>query len=297
MGELKLAVGANKLTIEVTSEDGTVKKYFIDCSRLSASSATLKSITFTDVQLEPTFETDVFEYETVLNSVPYTQLEAHFSYEIFDPSCVVKVTSNNQIVEKTDDSGLLCAVLNYGFTEINLNVTSPDKSNIQDYKIQIVKNTAPRLASFINTKDGQLYEDPISLAPIYCAFKINKTGYSLPFIDLFQKISSSDQLNEISLSVDENQQASKLTLFNHMSLENSISNALVRVPMINGACSGDIALKTSSKLTQDLNGMDVMGLPDAVKDYTPPEDIASIESLPKAEVLLSILGWIVYLLG
>ena len=59
MGELKLEVGANKITVEVTSEDGTVNKYFLDCSRLCASSASLKSLGFTDIRLEPGFESEV----------------------------------------------------------------------------------------------------------------------------------------------------------------------------------------------------------------------------------------------
>jgi hypothetical protein len=46
---------------------------------------------------------------------------------------------------------------------------------------------------------------------------------------LFQKISARDQLNEISLGVDENQRASKLLLCNHVALESAVGDALVKV--------------------------------------------------------------------
>lgn len=92
-----------------------------------------------------------------------------------------------------------------------------------------------RLSVFTESKDKMSYLDPISLAPIYCAFKINKTGYSLPFIHFFQNISADDPLNEISLSVQENQYALKSAVFNNIPLENSISDSSVRIPLINGS--------------------------------------------------------------
>lgn len=56
----------------------------------------------------------------------------------------------------------------------------------------------------------------------------------MEFIKFFQKISSSDPLNEISLSTEENQNASKLVLFNHIAFEESLSNSIVHAPSIDG---------------------------------------------------------------
>ena len=91
----------------------------------------------------------MYEYEAAPNSVSFAQLEAHFAYELFDPNCVVKVTSNNQEIAKAEATALLCSSLNYGFTEICLHVTSPDKSTGQVYRVQIVRNANPRLSSLV----------------------------------------------------------------------------------------------------------------------------------------------------
>lgn len=131
MGELKVTEGENKITIEVTSEDGTVKKYTIDCTRLSPSDAKLKSLDFKDLFLEPKFESDVFEYDA---SVGYQQMAATFCYSVFDPNCAIKVTSNSKSIEKEpseDNANLYSFELSYGFTEVCINVTSPDKSKQQ----------------------------------------------------------------------------------------------------------------------------------------------------------------------
>lgn len=113
--------------MEVASEDGTIKKYSICCSKMSASDATLKNLKSTN-NIIPDFKTNVFEYEVV---VDYKQLEYKFSYEVFDPLCTVKVTSNNKTVEYDETEGTFIKRLNYGFTTILINVKSPDNSNTQ----------------------------------------------------------------------------------------------------------------------------------------------------------------------
>ena len=90
----------------------------------------------------------------------------------------------------------------------------------------------PRIGSFLSIKDTIDYEDPISLAPIYCAFKISESVnvHSFPFIDLFQKIASTDQLNTISLSAEHVDPQ----LNPHISLENKLSDIKIRVAYISG---------------------------------------------------------------
>ena len=96
-----------------------------------------------------------------------------------------------------------------------------------------MRNPFPRLASFSNLKDKIELEDSISLAPIYCAFKLNESDqnvYSYPFINFLQKISSPDQLNSISLSLEN----SKSQLHPQISLENKLADTQIRVPYVNG---------------------------------------------------------------
>ena len=102
------------------------------------------------------------------------------------------------------------------------------------YNVTIIRKAFPRLSVFQSTTEELNFQDSISLSPIHCAFKINKTGYSLNFIDFFQKIASSDLLNEISLSIEENQYAAKTVLFNYIDFEESISNTMVHSPLLNG---------------------------------------------------------------
>jgi hypothetical protein len=128
--DVKLMVGENKITIEVTSEDGTVKKYFINSTRLSASDAILKSIEFTskNIELKPKFNAKILEY---ISLVEYKIADVKFKLELFDPNCSLDVLVNKIKLDKTNDEYL--SNLYYGYTELTINVTSPNKSNSQVY--------------------------------------------------------------------------------------------------------------------------------------------------------------------
>ena len=53
--ECKLTDGLNKIQIEVTSEDGTMKKCFIECLKMSASDAQLTLLKIVDLEIKPSF--------------------------------------------------------------------------------------------------------------------------------------------------------------------------------------------------------------------------------------------------
>lgn len=50
------------IKIEVTSEDGTIKHYFIHAKRLSAKDAFLNDLQFSVGNLNPAFDPDVLSY-------------------------------------------------------------------------------------------------------------------------------------------------------------------------------------------------------------------------------------------
>lgn len=60
---IKLKDGVNTVSIEVTAEDGTIKIYVIEVTKLAANAAFLQGLTLTeDIQLVPSFASNVYEY-------------------------------------------------------------------------------------------------------------------------------------------------------------------------------------------------------------------------------------------
>jgi hypothetical protein len=125
--DVKLNEGENKITIEVTSEDGTVKKYFINCKRLSASDAKLKNIAFDLIKLNEKFGSINYEYKCFVD--PKIN-EDKFKLELFDPGASIECNINNSNLTKNESSYYLFS-LNYGYSELVIKVTSPNKTNTQ----------------------------------------------------------------------------------------------------------------------------------------------------------------------
>lgn len=98
--------------------------------------------------------------------------------------------------------------------------------------VKLTRGPIARIASFLSMRDALDYEDPVSLVPIYCAFKISESIniHSFSFIDLLQKIASQDQLNTISLSAENTDPQ----LNPHINLENKLSDLKIKVPYLNG---------------------------------------------------------------
>lgn len=230
--ECKLNDGENKIQIECTSEDGTIKKYHINCFKLSASEAKLDYLDLNQCVIKPSFEPNIFEYET---KVIFSQKIVELKSSVIDPNCGVEISCNSKIIEKGND-WFICN-LNYGFSDIQIKLTSPNKTKEQIYKILIYRNPLPRISSFTSIRDRIEFEDPISLVPSLRPTKIifDKIvlNYSLPFVNFFQKVSFADDLlNFISLSAHDSLNYPKSL---NLTLENKLSDTQVRVPYINGS--------------------------------------------------------------
>lgn len=60
---IKLNDGFNRVEVEVVAEDGTIKKYCVEITRLSAKVAELSNLELEgDIQLYPAFCSKIFEY-------------------------------------------------------------------------------------------------------------------------------------------------------------------------------------------------------------------------------------------
>jgi trimeric autotransporter adhesin len=121
--------GINKIIIEVSSEDGTIKLYNINCIRLSASEAFLSSLSIAGVTVEPNFLKDVFEYNS---TVPYSITNALVNVEVNDPKCEIKLVYSGKEQIKTNGVNLMIE-FNYGRTFFAILVKSPDGSKTQVY--------------------------------------------------------------------------------------------------------------------------------------------------------------------
>lgn len=61
---LTLEEGLNQIGIEVTAEDGTVKKYHLELTKLSSTAAQLTELTIQTCRLHPDFSSQVYEYSS-----------------------------------------------------------------------------------------------------------------------------------------------------------------------------------------------------------------------------------------
>ena len=123
--------GSNKIIIEVSSEDGTIKLYNIICLRLSASDAFLSWLSIAGVQVEPSFVKDIFEYNSV---VPYFIINALVNVEVNDPKCEIKLVYSGK--EQLKSNGVNLSIdFNYGRTVFEILVKSPDGTKTQVYFI------------------------------------------------------------------------------------------------------------------------------------------------------------------
>lgn len=247
--QVKLNEGENKIQIEVTSEDGTVKKYSITCVRLSASNALLNNIDIDSLTLQPEFEPNHFDYELY----PSTDiLNLNLQLSSFDPSCFIELKLNDT-VEQKDSNGKYNLRLNFTFSHLFIKVLSANKSNEQTYSVKIIKSPSIRLC-LLDELDND-YQDCVSLGPVFTpiSFDQTKITYSKPMIDALSNICNIDGLSLISLSIQEN--VSKAI---NVGLENKISNLKVKIPFLNGLYSEQVCLKEISTLSEEINSLDKM---------------------------------------
>nr|XP_014349464.1 PREDICTED: uncharacterized protein LOC106705203 isoform X2 [Latimeria chalumnae] len=187
--------GKNVLQIEVTAEDGTMKKYTIEVTKLSASLASLKWLVLVgDLQLIPPFDSAVYEYSC---TVPFCTNVIKVQPTVQDKN--MKVTANGDAITKP----VLLAV---GDTLVQILVSSADGTKSQVYQIVVTRLQLPCVVSFTEANDQIEYECPMSLTAFYRPVTIRgsspKHTFSAPYIDLLSRRSKIDPLDEKLLAED-----------------------------------------------------------------------------------------------
>ncbi|XP_060079354.1 uncharacterized protein LOC132558767 [Ylistrum balloti] len=209
------------IKIEVTSEDGTVKNYFLHVKRLSAKDAVLSDLKFSQGCLMPEFDSAVTTYSCVL---PCNVASVTAKPVAPDPKNVVLVCG-----EKPGTA----YPLNVGETNIQIEVTSADGSNKQTYSIDILRKPMPRYAKFTDPELAQKYECPISLSPLYRPISIRgsepKHTYSAPNIDAMTRTSKVDPISGMTLMGD--------WRIVDIAMEKQMAAALTNIPLTYGGTS------------------------------------------------------------
>ncbi|KAJ1156063.1 hypothetical protein NDU88_008788 [Pleurodeles waltl] len=189
---VKLKDGVNTISVEVTAEDGTVKLYVIEVTKLAANAAFLQGLALTeDIQLVPPFASSVYEYTC---SAPYYCSTVHMQPLV--PDSKMKLAMNGTEVINS-------IPLSIGDTVIEVEVSSADGTKSQVYQILVTRHQLPCFISFVDIKDIMIYECPVSLTAFYRPVSIRgsdpKHVFSAPYIDILTRRSKVDPFDETPL--------------------------------------------------------------------------------------------------
>ncbi|KAG7228472.1 hypothetical protein INR49_007645 [Caranx melampygus] len=189
---IKLNDGLNRVEVEVVAEDGTVKKYSVEITKLSAKIAELSNLTVDgDIPLNTAFCTKIYEYNSV---VPFHCNAVTLLPEVPDKN--IKVTVNGSDTSQP-------VPLNFGDTEVEISVCSADGSNSQVYTVLVTRELIPMAVTFTDGKQQLDYECPVSLSAFYRPVSINHSNpkhiFSRPYLETLTRRSKVDPLSECPL--------------------------------------------------------------------------------------------------
>ncbi|CAL9687854.1 unnamed protein product [Knipowitschia caucasica] len=224
---IKLSDGLNKVEIEVVAEDGTIKNYCVEITKLSAKIAELSELALEgEFPLYPNFTPRTFEYNS---TVPCHINSLKLLHKVLDQHIQVKVNGgdNSQTV-----------LLNYGDTLVDILVNSADGSHSQVYTILVTRELIPLPVTFCNTQNQFEYECPVSLNAFYRPLSISnsdpKHTFSKPYIEMLARRSKVDPLNNSRLP-----DTWKVT---EMNLDHKMSAASVKCLFTYRGCESEVKL-------------------------------------------------------
>ncbi|XP_041418568.1 uncharacterized protein LOC108716581 isoform X2 [Xenopus laevis] len=190
---ITLKDGVNTVTVEVTAEDGTVKKYVLEVTKISADQALLHGIKLPeDLQLVPPFASDVYEYAC---TIPDSQSCICINPYAQDSEMKVTVNGSNDIKP---------VALALGDTLIEVQVTSANGTKSQIYLIIVTRKQLPCCVTFPEAKDQMTYECPVSLTAFYRPISIKGSDpshtLSSPYMDLLTQKSKRNPFDDTPFS-------------------------------------------------------------------------------------------------
>ncbi len=139
-----LDVGSNKIKIDVTSELGTVRSYYINVVRESLISAKLKSLEVTGYELDQEFDSDFMEYYI---DVPNEVFNVDITALPIDENANVEINGNENF--------------HIGMNEVEIVVTSGDGTLTETYTLYVNRQLST------NNKLLYLTVDPGTLSPAF----------------------------------------------------------------------------------------------------------------------------------
>ncbi|XP_056251904.1 uncharacterized protein LOC130181604 [Seriola aureovittata] len=247
---IKLNDGLNRVEIEVVAEDGTIKKYCVEITKLSAKIAELSNLTVDgDIPLHPAFCRKIYEYNSI---VPFHCNAVTLLPTVPDKN--IKVTVNG-----SDSSQPVH--LNFGDTVVEISVCSADGSNSQVYTVLVTRELIPMAVTFTDGKQQLDYECPVSLTAFYRPVSINHSDpkhiFSRPYIETLTRRSKVDPLGDCPLG-----DGWKVV---ELDLDREMSDALVKCFFIYRGCDsvmklselGSHSLDCPHRPTEDLDAKDV----------------------------------------
>ncbi|XP_062257509.1 uncharacterized protein LOC133966543 [Platichthys flesus] len=195
---ISLSDGLNRVDVEVVAEDGTLKTYRVDITRLSAKVSQLRALTVDgDVLLHPAFTSNVYEYKSEWRHsgiVPFHCEAVTLCPEVQDRRITVTVNG-------TDASRRV--PVNFGDTALQISVRSADGSNSQVYTVLVTRELVPLPVTFTDGKQQLDYECPVSLSAFYRPVSIShsdpKQTLSRPYSEMLARRPRVDPLSACPL--------------------------------------------------------------------------------------------------
>ncbi|KAK5882745.1 hypothetical protein CesoFtcFv8_021298 [Champsocephalus esox] len=186
---INLNDGLTRVDIEVIAEDGTVKKYCVEITKLSAKVAALSDLALDgDIPRNPAFCTKIYEYNSV---VPFHCNAVTLLPKVLDRN--IKVAVNQRESSQP-------VLLNYGDSVVEISVRSADGSNSQVYTLLVTRELIPMAVTFTDGKQQLDYECPVSLTAFYRPISIKHSDpkhiFSRPYIEMLARRSKVDPLSD-----------------------------------------------------------------------------------------------------
>ncbi|XP_074532235.1 uncharacterized protein LOC141795303 [Halichoeres trimaculatus] len=247
---IKLSEGSNRVEIEVVAEDGTIKKYCVEITRLSAKIAELSDLALEgDIVLHPAFCSTIRDY---ISTVPFYCTVV---------TVLTKVPDKNMKVAVNGENSTQPVLLSVGDTVVEISVCSADGSNSQVYTVLLIRKPIPMAVTFSDEKEQLDYECPVSLTAFYRPVSINNSDpkhiFSRPYIEMLARRSKVDPLTACPLG-----EAWKVV---ELDLDKKMSAALVKCFFTYRGCDhvmkltelGSHCLDCPHRPTGDLDAKDV----------------------------------------